>query len=141
MTCQQKSGVFLNINCDNTKEKTCYSCEKEVCHTHSHKLEGHDLCEDCYWEIFLLSAQPQQDHSMGQHDDTIIVASTPHTTTNPNTSTPSQPEGFGDGFGGGGFSGGGAGASWTEGDMQSVTDTDAIGNSFTANGDDTFFYS
>nr|WP_321226161.1 hypothetical protein [uncultured Psychroserpens sp.] len=140
MNCQQKSGVFLNIDCQNPIKNTCSNCEKEVCKTHSHLLEATMYCEDCYWEAFLLTTEMKPDNTTRRHDDDIIIASSPTMNTRSGSGSSSDPDGFGGGFGGGQFSGGGAGGSWTEGDMQSLADTDAQGG-FLTDGDDTFFYS
>ena len=105
-------------------------------------MEGNHCCEDCYWEIFLLTTETKRDHDTttdySSHDVIISTAST--NTSNTKPSTTSEPEGFGGGFGGGQFSGGGAGASWTEGDMQSLDSVDGQSGLLTDN-DDTFFYS
>lgn len=136
MNCQQKSGVFLNIHCSNTKENNCSNCKKEVCETHTHLLESKHYCEDCYWELFMFYKEERPYHD----NDTFIT----DTNTTPYASSTSHDNssdsGFGGGFGGGGFGGGGANGQWTEGDMQSLSDTDSQGGILSDN-DDTFFYS
>ena len=138
MKCQQKSGVFLNIDCQNTAKNTCSQCKKEVCKQHSHTLELQKFCEDCYWERFLFSKEYLDSYSSSSRSDTIFMASGSNSSSTSSSSPSSnEPESFGDG---GEFSGGGAGASWTEGDMQSLSDTDG-GNNLMSDNDDTFFYS
>lgn len=139
MKCQQKSGVFLNIECQNTKENTCSNCEKDVCEVHSHNLENALYCEDCYWERYLLTLEYVENDNYSS-TDTVIIASTSSNSSSNSTSTSNNSEGFEGGFGGGEFGGGGATGAWTEGDMQSLSDTNNT-NNLMSDSDDTFFYS
>lgn len=135
MNCQQKSGVFLNINCSNTKKNKCSNCDKDVCEIHSHILESKYYCEDCFWERFLYTIEVR-DH----YDNDTFTESNTMSTSNSRNETDS---GFGGGFGGGGFGGGGASSEWTEGDIQSL-DTNNSNNAaegLLLDTDDTFFYS
>ena len=137
MNCQQKSGVFLNLDCTNTKAHVCSKCQKDICNPHTRNYKSTNLCEDCYWETLLFSAEKQKDTLMDDHytDTTPFIADTS------NTAVSSQPSGFEDGFGGGGFGGGGAEGTWTEGDLQSLEDTSTNDGLGLLGADDTFFYS
>ncbi|WP_452222056.1 hypothetical protein [Lacinutrix salivirga] len=138
MNCQQKSGVFLNIECQNTKQQTCSNCEKEVCDTHSLHWETTLFCEDCYWEHFLISTTQKQITHLNNSKDDVLISTTAFPSKSASNTT--EQGGFKDGFGGGEFGGGGASAGWTEGDMQSLNETDNQGG-FLSDTDDTFFYS
>jgi len=135
MSCQQKSGVFLNILCSNTEESICSNCNKAVCETHAHLLETKHYCEDCFWERFILSKEER-----AYRDTDTFITDTSRTSYNSNTPANDSDAGFGGGFGGGDFGGGGANGAWTEGDMQSLSETDSAGGLLSSN-DDTFFYS
>lgn len=141
MNCQQKSGVFLNIHCSNTKKNNCSNCNKDVCETHSHTLESKSFCEDCYWERFLYSIEVRENYD---RDILIERTTTINTSNRPissgNSDSSSRDSGFDGGFGGGSFGGGGASGAWTEGDMQSLDDNNTAGG-FLSDTDDTFFYS
>ncbi|MGB3607052.1 hypothetical protein [Psychroserpens sp.] len=139
MQCQQKSGVFLNLDCERDAAYTCSNCKKEICKRHHKQWESLLFCEDCYWEHYLLASEKKPTRLWDDLDDDMIIAST-NIPSSQNSKNASSPEGFEDGFGGGEFSGGGAGASWTEGDMDSLTQSDGESGLF-ADGDDTFFYS
>ncbi|MDY8136034.1 hypothetical protein [Aquimarina sp. 2201CG5-10] len=135
MNCQQKSGVFLNLDCQNIKEHTCTKCKKDVCRTHAHVLTSKYFCEDCYWETYLFSIKKQDNYVEDSNIDDTHVSS-----NNPSQFSPS-PSGFDGGFGGGSFGGGGASGTWTEGDMQSLSDTSTNENLDMLSSDDTFLYS
>ncbi len=139
MNCEQKSGVFLNISCNNTIEETCSNCKKEVCKTHAFKSKLKTYCEDCYWENYFYVIEDKDTYS--SYNDVFVETSNSPTVFTSNDETPS-PTGFEDGFGGGSFGGGGAGGSWTEGEMQSLADdtNNEIGGGLLSS-DDTFFYS
>jgi len=130
MNCKQKSGVFLNIACQNAKAHSCTNCKKEVCETHMHVFRSKHLCEDCYWENYLFALNLREDDYI---EENYLGRA--------NESQSSQSStGFRGGFGGGSFSGGGASGSWTEGDKQSLSDSNNAGNALLSD-DDTFFYS
>jgi len=141
MNCKQKSGVFLNLDCPNPKTKTCLTCKKEVCDIHAHTVNSSVLCEDCFWENYLYSVTANSD-SLVDRDftDTYPPTLGSSSTTSFSSSSNKSPGGFENGFGGGEFGGGGASNSWTEGDMQSLNDSDT-GNGGLLGSDDTFFYS
>ncbi len=135
MNCEQKSGVFLNISCTNSPEKTCSKCEKKVCKLHVHRFEKKDLCENCYWEKYLY-ANEKVNSDYDYHDEGSIITTT---SSSPSSNEGSNDGGFDGGFGGGEFGGGGASSGWTEGDAESFNDTTETGGLL--NNDDTFFYS
>lgn len=136
MSCEQKSGVFLNISCKNKIEETCSNCQKKVCNVHVHVINAKKLCEDCYWENYLYTA----DDTFTRHHEVDVFIATSNSNTSHSSNSASTPTGFDDGFGGGGFGGGGASSSWTEGDIQSLNDT-GTENGGLLSTDDTFFYS
>lgn len=135
MNCQQKSGVFLNVHCSNTKENQCSYCDKEICKTHTNVLESKQYCEDCYWECFLFSKEERK-----YNDTDTFITDTSTTSYASSSSNDDSDTGFSGGFGDGGFGGGGASGQWTEGDMQSLNDTNSQA-SLLSGTDDTFFYS
>ncbi|KZS42454.1 hypothetical protein AWE51_03150 [Aquimarina aggregata] len=135
MNCQQKSGVFLNLDCKNAKAHTCNNCKKDICEAHTHTLESKHLCEDCYWETYLFSTKKRDVYA----DDNYINDTYVNYDSTSQTSSP--PSGFDGGFGGGSFGGGGASGTWTEGDMQSLNDTNTGDTLGMLGADDTFFYS
>ena len=140
--CQQKSGVFLNNNCQNKSKYTCSICDKGVCNTHKHTLQHSDYCEDCYWEHFLLTDNIRPDkHRTDTNDGYVSTAYQTASSNTTSTSTSQDEGGFKDGFGGGSFGGGGAAGTWTEGDMESLNDTTEGANGLASGSDDTFFYS
>lgn len=137
MNCQQKSGVFLNIECQRIKEDSCSVCNKNVCKTHLHILANTYYCEDCYWEHYLLTDDIRPSTQRLDTTSGGFVYSS-------NTSSGSNTEGFAGGFGGGEFGGGGAAGEWTEGDMHSLhvtTDQQDTTAPLGLAGDDTFYYS
>lgn len=139
MNCNQKSGVFLNLVCNNTSEKKCTNCKKNICESHAHIFETKILCEDCYWETYLYTVTQEK---MDYYDESTFHSGNTYTGTS-NSSDANIPtdSGFDEGFGGGGFGGGGATSSWSEGDIESVNNNiNAEGNTFLDN-DETFFYS
>lgn len=138
MNCEQKSGVFLNISCSNSIEKTCVNCKKEVCKTHIHRFEKKDLCENCYWENYLYEEEKQRS-DYDYHDEGSIILKTSSSSASNNSSSKGSEGGFNNGFGGGEFGGGGASSGWTEGDVESFSDTTETGALL--NDNDTFFYS
>ena len=135
MNCQQKSGVFLNIHCSNTKKNKCSNCKKDVCETHTHTLESKVFCEDCYWERFLYTIETTE-----YYDSDTFIDNTTNTTSNASSLSSNTDNGFSGGFGGGSFGGGGASAEWTEGDMESLNENNTAAG-FLTDTDDTFFYS
>lgn len=140
MTCNQKSGVFLDRSCENEAVKQCSNCEKHVCKSHFKVLDDQKLCEDCYWELFLYNKQRQV-----YRDDTITDNRDPFPTSSSSSYSSSDDgaEGFAGGFGGGSGGGGGASGAWTEGDMEgfnNLEDATASGMLGDDN-DNTFFYS
>ena len=139
MKCQQKSGVFLNLECQNAIDHKCFNCDKEVCDTHSHNLGNLLYCEDCYWERFLFTQQQDNTHYNDSDTDTTVIYSSNSSSSSP-VSSNNEPTGFKDGFGGGEFGGGGAAGAWTEGDIQSLSDTNNT-NNLMSDSDDSFFYS
>ena len=143
MNCQQKSGVFLNIECQNKQEEKCSVCKKEVCATHCHIWGNTFYCEDCYWEHYLLTTEKSPSSKRIQSNNETRFrpdSSTSHTNSTSSNST-KEPGGFKDGFAGGAFGGAGAAGSWTEGDMQSLNETTDGPLGLLSDSDDTFFYS
>lgn len=132
MKCEQKSGVFLNLDCQNTKEHKCNNCKKNVCKMHAHAFSLGHLCEDCYWEDYL--------YSKHEIDDNFIEGTYLNSDDASQTSSSDFVGGFDGGFGGGSFGGGGASGNWTEGDMQSLDDSSENHSSMLGS-DDKFFYS
>lgn len=137
MNCEQKSGVFLNESCKNSFAHTCDNCRKQICHEHYHKIESHDLCEDCYWEKYLYLEDEEQIDDVVFDDTTRSTFTVSSSSTS--TSSSEQEGGFKEGFGGGEFGGGGAAGAWTEGDAQGFNETDGAGGLL--DNDDTFYYS
>ncbi|MFS4491827.1 hypothetical protein [Maribacter sp. 2308TA10-17] len=134
MSCEQKSGVFLNKSCSRTVTNTCSNCDKKTCHVHFHRFDESDLCEDCYWEKYLYAEEKKNNYNPEIYDDsdgTIISSSS--------SSNDSEDAGFDGGFGGGGFGGGGAAGTWTDGDAKGFEETDSTGGLL--NSDETFYYS
>jgi len=133
MSCEQKSGVFLNESCHRTVTETCDNCTKKICHVHFHKFEGNELCEDCYWEKYLYTEEQKLmvDNTYDDSDDDTVLTSS--------STSDATDRGFEGGFGGGGFGGGGAAGSWTEGDAKGFDETNAGGGLL--DNDDTFYYS
>lgn len=135
MDCNQKSGVFLNISCNNEITGICENCIKSVCTTHLHSLDSKNLCEDCYWEAFIYTKEKQPDRDYIEDRDSSY--------TFVSSSSSKGETGFAGGFGGGAFGGGGASGTWTENDAAGFTETDgAAGAGLLADdADGTFFYS
>jgi len=134
MNCEQKSGIFLNIKCNNNVKHECSNCEKQVCKTHLHRYIGRDLCENCYWETYIYSKEKIVD-DYDYHNETTIIGF-------PSTTNNNHPVSFEEEFGGGEFGGGGASSSWTEGELESFNDTSTeINGSLLGDADSTFFYS
>lgn len=138
MNCEQKSGVFLNITCQNKIHNTCSVCDKKVCATHCYIWLNTDYCEDCYWEHYLLTIESRPSSKPIDMDNNTTSHSTTYSSSN---STSDSEGGFKDGFGGGEFGGAGATGTWTEGDMQSLADTTENPEGLLNDTDDTFFYS
>ena len=139
MTCEQTSGIFLNLSCHNQQSEVCSNCKKKVCDTHSHSWESSLFCEDCYWEHFLLAAETKEHVRRDRYEDDVIIAGSSYDSSSSDSKDDSG--GFDGGFGGAEFSGGGAGAAWTDGDIQSLEDSGEVGGGLLSDGDDTFFYS
>lgn len=129
MSCQQKSGVFLNISCNNNTKQKCSRCRKNVCDSHYRQLDSNGYCDDCFWELYILKNKHANEF---ENDDLILVYDN---STNSETSD----AGFTGGFGGGSFDGGGASGTWTNTDIESFKETEPMGDSTLS--DDTFFYS
>ncbi len=138
MTCEQKSGVFLDITCKNNASAQCSNCKKHVCDAHNFDFKDKNYCENCFWENYILSKTEIE------QDTDYYIEPTNHTYVNSRSSYSSgdntQDSGFKDGFGGGEFGGGGASGSWTEGELQSLAATDQDSNAF-IDTNETFFYS
>ncbi|RMA64292.1 hypothetical protein [Ulvibacter antarcticus] len=140
MNCEQKSGVFLNMNCINSVEETCSNCEKQICKPHSHVLDTNMLCEDCYWERFIYDKEKKAKEYFDNNEHRLMDS----TRSTPISSNSSETPSFEGGFGGGGFGGGGASGEWSEADAGSFTETAggaAAAGLMGSETDDTFFYS
>ena len=129
MNCEQKSGVFLNLNCERTATNTCENCKKKICATHFRMHNAAELCVDCYWEKYLYAEEKKEEL---YQDDTYTPAPMDTTGTTDDST-------FQGGFGGGGFGGGGASGAWTEGDAAGFNETNTDGGLLDT--DDTFYYS
>lgn len=133
MICQQKSGVFLNISCNNSVEGTCSHCKKEVCSQHKHLFESKHYCENCFWEFYIFS-QKERTFEEDFHDyDTVTTSYLPTNYDQDEIETS-------DGFGGGSGGGGGATGKWTPSEVESFNEQRNFGEEVIGN-DDTFFYS
>ena len=134
MNCEQKSGVLLNLSCLENEADSCTNCNKKVCEIHSHKVGNSTLCEDCYWESYLLHTEDKRVYYSDSEFDDDYSESSSFENVNPSS-------GFYGGFGGGRFGGGGAAGFWSEADMQSTENNNEDLNGGLLTDDSSFHYS